>query len=127
MRIILAVSLALACAGPIRAAAPAQPPPPPSVSLNIRTADDLAGACTAVPTNNSGAASLNFCNGFAQGILQTNAQNTGGTKICIPNPSPRRSVTMKEFATWVRSDPARRVEEASVSFLRFMGGRFPCP
>ncbi len=127
MRIILAVSLALACARPIHAAAPAQSPPPLSLSLNIRTADDLAGACIATPTSNASAASLNFCNGFAQGILQTNAQNPNGTKICIPNPSPRRSVTMKEFAGWVRSDPARRVEVASVGFLRFMAGRFPCP
>ena len=127
MRVIPVFCLALACAGPIRAAAPAQSPPPPSLNLNIRTADDLAGACTTAPTSNASAASLNFCNGFAQGILQTNAQNTGGTKICIPNPSPRRSVTMKEFAGWVRSDPSRRVEVASVAFLRFMAGRFPCP
>jgi hypothetical protein len=58
--------------------------------------------------------------------LQTNAQNSNGTKICMPSPSPKRSDTMKEFAVWVRSDPSRRVELASVGFLRFMAGRFPC-
>jgi Rap1a immunity proteins len=70
---------------------------------------------------------LNFCTGFAQGILQTNGQNSDGTKICLPNPAPKRSETMKEFATWVRADPSRRVQLASVGFLRFMAERFPCP
>jgi Rap1a immunity proteins len=108
------------------AAAPAQSPQPPSMSLNIRTAGDLAGACTVTPTNKASFASLNFCNGFAQGILQTNAQDPNGTKICIPNPSPKRSETMKEFAGWARADVSRKGELASVAFLRFMAGRFRC-
>jgi hypothetical protein len=127
MRIILVFCLTLAGAAPIRAAAPAQSPQlPPSLSLNIRTAGDLAGACTVAPTGKASFASLNFCNGFAQGILQTNAQNPNGTKICIPNPSPKRSETMKEFASWVRADVSRKDDLASASFLRFMAGRFPC-
>jgi Rap1a immunity proteins len=127
MRFILALYLTLAFAVPVRAAAPSQSPQPPSMSLNIRTAGDLAGACTVTPTSKASFASLNFCNGFAQGILQTNTQNPNGTKICIPSPSPKRSETMKEFASWVRSDASRKDEVASVAFLRFMSGRFPCP
>jgi hypothetical protein len=95
--------------------------------FNIRTAGDLADACTVSPTNQTGFARLNFCNGFAQGIIQTNSQNPNGTKICIPNPSPKRSETMKEFAGWVRADATRKDEVASVAFLRFMAGRFSCP
>ena len=34
---------------------------------------------------------------------------------------------MKEFAGWVRADASRKDELASVAFLRFMAGRFPCP
>ena len=101
-------------------------PQPPSLSLNVRTAGDLADACTVTPTSKASFARLNFCNGFAQGILQTNAQNSNGTKICIPNPSPKRSETMKEFAVWVRADVSRKDELASVAFLRFMAGRFAC-
>ena len=96
------------------------------LNINIRTAGDLADACTVRPTSQTSLARLNFCNGFAQGILQTNSQNGGGTKICIPSPSPKRSETMKEFATWVRADPPRKDEVASVAFLRFMAGRFRC-
>jgi hypothetical protein len=33
---------------------------------------------------------------------------------------------MKEFAGWVRADASRKDELASVAFLRFMAGRFPC-
>jgi hypothetical protein len=104
------------------------PPKPASdaTSLSIKTANDLANACTITPNSKDTFARLTFCNGFAQGILHTNAQDKDGTKICMPNPSPKRSDTMKEFATWVRADVARRVEAASTAFLRFMAGRFPC-
>ncbi|HUB47058.1 MAG TPA: Rap1a/Tai family immunity protein [Acetobacteraceae bacterium] len=96
------------------------------LNINIRTAGDLADACTVRPTNQTSFARLNFCNGFAQGILQTNSQSEAGTKICIPSPSPKRSETMKEFAGWVRADPSRRDEVASAAFLQFMAGRFRC-
>jgi Rap1a immunity proteins len=127
MRFIPVFCVALTCVFP-SAAAPAQSPEkPPPMSLNIRTAGDLAAACTVTPTSKASFASLNFCNGFAQGTLQTNTQNPGGPKICIPSPSPKRSETMKEFAGWVRADVSRNDDVASVAFLRFMAGRFPCP
>ena len=128
MQFISVFCLALACAAPIRAAKPAQSQAKPSpISLNVRTASDLADACTVPPNSKVSFASLNFCTGFAQGILQTNAQNSNGTKICMPNPSPKRSDTMKEFAVWVRADASRKDDLASVAFLRFMAGKFPCP
>jgi hypothetical protein len=61
-------------------------PQSPTVSLNIRSAEDLAVACSARPTTPSNAASLNFCNGFAQGVVQSENQNDGGPKICFPKP-----------------------------------------
>jgi hypothetical protein len=118
--------LAMVCALPTAAAAPAKAPRATPVSINIRTAGDLAEACTVSPTSKTSFARLNFCNGFAQGILQTNGQNPDGTKICFPSPSPKRSETMKEFASWVRADASRKDDLASVAFLRFMAGRFPC-
>jgi hypothetical protein len=114
------------CVLPAHAAGPSTQTKAAPLNITIRTASDLADACTVRPTNQSGFARLNFCNGFAQGILQTNSQSESGTKICMPNPAPKRSETMKEFASWVRDDPSRRVEVASVAFLRFMAGRFRC-
>ncbi len=114
------------CALPARAADPGTQPKVAPLNISIRTAGDLADACTVRPTNQVTLTRLNFCNGFAQGVLQTNSQNQSGTRICIPNPSPKRSDTMKEFASWVRADPSRKDEVASVAFLRFMAGRFRC-
>lgn len=101
-------------------------PPPPPISLNIRTAGDLAAACSTPPSNAVNSARLNFCTGFAQGVLQAAGQNPSAPKYCLPSPSPKRSDTMKEFATWVKADAARRTELASVSFLKFMAQQFPC-
>jgi hypothetical protein len=126
MRFTLIFCLAVVFGSPTHAAAPAKGARPAPVNLNIRTAGDLADACTVSPTSQTSFARLNFCNGFAQGIIQTNTENPSGTKICIPNPSPKRSETMKEFAGWVRADASRKDELASVAFLRFMAGRFPC-
>ena len=129
MRIILVVCLIAIGISPTRAAAPTRAvrSPPAPVSINIRTAGDLADACTTRPVDRVSFARLNFCNGFAQGVLQTDRQNPSGTKVCMPNPSPKRSETMREFAGWVRADVSRKDAVASVAFLRFMAERFPCP
>ena len=126
MRLMLIFCLATGYASPIYAAAATKPPTPTAISVNIRSAGDLAEACTVAPTSKTNFARLNFCNGFAQGILQTNGQNPNGTKICLPSPSPKRSETMKDFASWVRADISRKDDLASVAFLRFMARRFPC-
>jgi hypothetical protein len=125
---ILMICLAIGYVSPIHAAPPSKPPmPTATVSVTIRSAGDLADACTVAPTSRVNFARLNFCNGFAQGILQTNGQNPNGTKICFPNPPPKRSDTMREFASWVRADVSRKDDLASGAFLQFMAGRFPCP
>ena len=127
MRVILAFCFTLVCASPIHAAAPSKAQSaPPAINVSIRTAAELGDACTTRPSDRVSFARLNFCNGFAQGVLQTDAQNPSGTKICVPRPSPKRSETMKEFARWVRADTSRKDELASAAFLSFMAGRFPC-
>jgi hypothetical protein len=60
------IILALTWATPAVAAPPPKAPP---VSINIRTASDLAVACSAKPVSPGNAALLNFGNGFAQGGL----------------------------------------------------------
>ena len=108
MRFVPIFCLAMCCASPTHAAPPTKSPVTTSVSINIRKASDLAEACTLAPTSKTSFAQLNFCNGFAQGVLQANEQNQNGTKVCIPSPSPKRSATMKEFANWVRADATRK-------------------
>jgi hypothetical protein len=96
------------------------------ITVNIRTAGELAEACNASPSGPAEAARLNFCNGFAQGVIQTERQHANGAKFCFPSPAPKRSETMKEFAAWVGADATRKDQVASAAFLRFMTGRFPC-
>jgi hypothetical protein len=108
------------------APAVAAPPKLPPVSISIRTAGDLALACSAKPINPGNAALLNFCNGFAQGVVQTERLNPGGSKICLPTPAPKRSETMKTFVKWVMADADRKKEGASAGFIRFMSEQYPC-
>jgi len=121
MRLILASYLVMLCVLSANAAPATIIPNAAPISLNIRTAGDLANACTIKPTNKVDFARLNFCNGFAQGVLQTNQQNQNGTRICVPNPSPKRSETMVEFARWVRADASRKDDMASTAFLLHVG------
>jgi len=120
MRLI--IILALTWAVPAVAAPPKAPP----VSINIRTAGDLAVACSARPVSPGNAALLNFCNGFAQGVVQTERLNREGSKICLPTPAPKRSETMKEFVTCVMADASRKQEDASAGLIRFMSERYSC-
>jgi hypothetical protein len=116
------VILALTWAVPAVAA----PPGAPTVNINTRTAGDLALVCSARPISTSNTAMLNFCNGFAQGVLQMERQAPGASKICMPTPAPKRSATMAEFVTWVKADAARQKEGASEGFIRFMSEHYPC-
>jgi hypothetical protein len=70
MRVII-LCLTLISPAPTFAAQPARTTAP---SFVIKTAGDLASACTVAPKTKTDVARLNFCNGFAQGVLQTNQQ-----------------------------------------------------
>ena len=108
------------------ASAQTEKPTQAAPTINIRTAGDLASACSVKPANRTDFARLNFCTGYAQGVLDTDRLNPNPTKFCFPKAPPKRAETMKEFATWVGADAARKNEMANVAFLKFMGGRFPC-
>jgi Rap1a immunity proteins len=122
--LLLALICGVAAAPPTTPTTPKTPPAP--ISLNIRTAGDLADACSTPPNSAANAAKVNFCNGFAQGVIQTARLNATGLKVCFPSPAPKRNETMKEFVTWTKADANRKDQEASAAFLGFMADRFPC-
>jgi hypothetical protein len=62
-RLILVCCLAMSCISPARAALSSTFPKAASVSVNVRTAGDLAYACTVKPASRTDFARLNFCNG----------------------------------------------------------------
>lgn len=97
------------------------------INLNARTAKDLAQLCSANPKSAGADAKINFCHGFAQGVVDMARGQTEGAKpFCFPSSPPRRSQTLSEFVSWVRSSPERQDLSATKGLLQFLGERFPC-
>jgi hypothetical protein len=98
-----------------------------AVTLQARTAAELADLCAASPKESQGDAKINFCHGFAQGAITVELRRGGDKKpFCFPSPAPTRTATMGEFVNWVRSLPEHRAESAVDGLFKFLGERFPC-
>jgi hypothetical protein len=97
------------------------------VTLQARTANDLADLCAANPKEPLGDAKINYCLGFAQGAVDVELRRAGDKKpFCFPSPAPKRIATMTEFAGWVRALPEHRNPSALDGLFRFLAERFPC-
>jgi hypothetical protein len=97
------------------------------ISLHVRTAGDLAELCGANPKEPAGDAKINYCHGFAQGVVDLELQHTADKKpFCFPTPAPTRSATLNEFVNWVRALPEHRSLPAPEGLFRFLAERFPC-
>ena len=124
MRYRLAVLLGLGLlsasvfSAPLRAAQP--------ITLQARTAGDLAALCAADPTAAASDAKINFCIGFAQGAVDTRMHLATDKKPFCPTPGTKRVDTMKEFVTWVRATPANRDLPVLDGLFKFFESRFPC-
>ena len=97
------------------------------VSLHVRTAGDLAELCGANPKEPAADAKINYCHGFAQGVVDEELKHAGDKKpFCFPKPTPSRSATLNEFVNWARSLPANRNEGAIEGLMHFLAQRYPC-
>jgi hypothetical protein len=97
------------------------------VSLQARTAGELADLCGTNPKDPLGDARINFCHGFAQGAMTVELRHPEGKKpFCFPSPPPNRTSTMNEFVNWVRGSPDRRTLNSVDAFFQFLGERYPC-
>jgi len=98
-----------------------------AVSIQARTAGELAELCGANPKDPQGDARINFCHGFTQGAISVELRHAEGKKpFCFPSPPPSRTATLGEFVSWVRSMPDRRALPAVDGFFQFLGERYPC-
>ena len=96
------------------------------IALHVRTAGDLAELCAADPRTPGADAKLNYCDGFAQGVVDLELRHAADKKpFCLTSGTSRRA-TMVQFAEWVRALPAHRELEATDGLFRFLGERFPC-
>lgn len=111
----------------LSAAALAQGQAAQPVSLHVRSAGDLAELCGANPREPAADAKINFCDGYAQGVVNLELQHSGDKKpFCLPSPPPSRSATLGEFVNWVRAMPDRRGLPAADGLFKFLGERYPC-
>jgi hypothetical protein len=97
------------------------------IALRARTAGDLAELCGANPKEPGADARINYCHGFAQGVVDLELQHTADKKpFCFPTPAPSRSATLGEFVSWVRALPEHRTLPAIDGLFKFLAERFPC-
>jgi hypothetical protein len=97
------------------------------ITLQARTAGDLAALCAADPSSAGADAKINFCHGFAQGAVDDRLRVEADKKpFCFPSPTPSRTATLREFVAWVRASPANRDLPVLDGLFRFFGERFPC-
>ena len=98
-----------------------------ATDLHARTAGDLADLCSANPRDQLGDARINYCHGFAQGVVDVLLQHAGDKKpFCFPSPAPSRMATLAQFVDWVHATPAHRTEGAVDGLTQFLGERYPC-
>jgi hypothetical protein len=97
------------------------------ISLHVRTAGDLAGLCGVNPKEAGADAKINYCHGFAQGVVDVEQMKAGDKKpFCFPNPAPSRTATMTQFVDWTRALPAHAGEGAVNGLMHFLAERYPC-
>ncbi len=97
------------------------------VGFPARTVGDLAKICDSTQTGSQRAAALNFCHGYAQGLMSIVLRQTGDKPFCLPEHPPSRTATMNDFVTWARAKETRLALPASSGMEDFFKERFPCP
>lgn len=99
--------------------------------FRIETVDDLVDVCSAAETDPYYTASINFCHGYAVGAWQfyeaLMAKPGHKPFVCLPKPSPGRSLVIAEFVAWAKTHPEYRTSGAVDTLFKFLNGRFPCP
>lgn len=93
----------------------------------LRNAGDLAALCAAKAPDPRMAAKLNFCFGYAQGVVHMEQERgASARKFCFPTPTPSRAATMEAYARWVKASPATAALPAAETVMKFMLETYPC-
>jgi hypothetical protein len=95
-----------------------------SIGLHARTAGELAAMCSVNPHEPAAEAKINYCHGFAQGVVDVELMH--GKPFCWPSPPPSRDATLEQFVRWVRAQPDRARENPVIGLMQFLRDRYPC-
>lgn len=124
-RFALAAALAAGLAAP--ALAQVMPPAHQESGFPVRNAGELAALCEAKAPDPRMAAKLNFCFGYAQGVVHMEqGRGVAARKFCFPTPTPSRASTMEAYAKWVKATPANTGSPTAESVIKFMVETYPC-
>ena len=115
----LALPLAVACL-----AAPPAAHAQREIDLHVRSAGELADLCAANPRDAGADARINYCHGFAQGVVDVELMH--GKPFCFPSPAPSRSATLHQFVEWVRASSQRGSASPVNGLMQFLTERYPC-
>jgi hypothetical protein len=100
-------------------------------NFTVKTTGDVVALCDPQgngPIDNAG---INFCDGFAQGVVLTEQEHEagrGGRKLfCLPDPPPTRNEAIADFVKWARASPDRLNITPVDGLITYLGDRYPCP
>jgi hypothetical protein len=126
MRLIFALlGVAVLCAPAARAAVTKDQFPP-------KTTADLIALCSASSDDPLMTAAVNFCQGFAEGVVEVALGYEAVTRkdrepFCLPHPAPTQTEALAQFTAWANAAPARLQSPPSVGILQFLTEQYPCP
>ncbi|HUB13569.1 MAG TPA: Rap1a/Tai family immunity protein [Acetobacteraceae bacterium] len=95
-----------------------------AVELHVRSAGELADLCAANPREPGADARINYCHGFAQGVVDVELMH--GKPFCFPSPAPTRTATLHQFVEWVRAAPDRGSQNPVNGLMQFLTQKYPC-
>lgn len=96
-----------------------------------KTTGDIVALCDPLSDSALANAAVNFCSGFAQGVVSLEMEHDAGSRsmklFCLPDPAPTRNDALGEFVKWAHASPERMNVSAVDGLIRFLGERYPCP
>jgi len=95
-----------------------------AIDLHARSAGELADLCAANPREPGGDARINYCHGYAQGVVDVELMH--GRPFCFPSPAPSRAATLHQFVEWVRASADRGGQNPVAGLMHFLTERYPC-
>jgi Rap1a immunity proteins len=97
-----------------------------------RTTGDLIALCSAAQDDPLMTASVNFCQGFAEGVVELAlgyeaVVRQGQQPFCLPMPRPSHNEALAKFVAWANAEPKRLDSPPVIGLVRFLINQYPCP
>jgi hypothetical protein len=96
-----------------------------------RTTGDLIALCSAAKDDPLMTASVNFCQGFAEGVVELALGYEAVVRkdrqpFCLPMPRPSHNDALGQFVTWANADPKRLEDPPVIGLIQFLINQYPC-